>query len=143
MGGELTEVTAKTTNIVLEGAIFEPKAIRHAARDQNLHSEASTRFERGVNVEDTFTALDHAAALIAEIAGGDVTEGRVVAQDFDYEAPVVKVTTAHVNHVLNGKSRMLKSQLSLIICSLTMSWTTVNSRWLYQLVVGTSRLKLI
>lgn len=100
MGGESTEVTAKTTNIVLEGAIFEPKAIRHAARDQNLHSEASTRFERGVNVEDTFTALDHAAALIAEIAGGDVTEGRVVAQDFDYEAPVVKVTTAHVNHVL-------------------------------------------
>ena len=100
MGGESTEVTAKTTNIVLEGAIFEPKAIRHAARDQNLHSEASTRFERGVNVEDTFTALDHAAALIAEIAGGDVTEGRVVAQDFDYDAPVVKVTTAHVNHVL-------------------------------------------
>ena len=100
MGGQSTEVTTKTTNIVLEGAIFEPKAIRHAARDQNLHSEASTRFERGVNVEDTFTALDHAAALIAEIAGGTVTAGRVVAQDFDYEAPVVSVSTAHVNHVL-------------------------------------------
>jgi phenylalanyl-tRNA synthetase beta chain len=100
MGGESTEVTDETVNIVLEGAVFEPKAIRHAAKDQNLHSEASQRFERGVNVEDTFTALDHAAALIAELAGGTVTAGRVVAQDMAYEAPIVAVTVAHINHVL-------------------------------------------
>ena len=100
MGGETTEVTRETTDIVLEGAIFEPKSIRHTARDQNLHSEASMRFERGVNVEDTFTALDHAAALVAELAGGQVTAGRVVAQDYAYEAPVVDVSVDRVNHVL-------------------------------------------
>jgi phenylalanyl-tRNA synthetase beta chain len=100
MGGESTEVTTETVNIVLEGAVFEPKAIRHAAKDQNLHSEASQRFERGVNVEETFVALDHAAALIAELAGGTVTTGRVVAQDAVYEAPVVTVTVDHINHVL-------------------------------------------
>ncbi|CAM4303250.1 phenylalanine--tRNA ligase subunit beta [Weissella hellenica] len=100
MGGESTEVTGQTTDIVLEGAIFDPKSIRHTARDQNLHSEASMRFERGVNVADTFTALDHAAVLVAELAGGQVTSGRVVAQDFAYEAPVVSVSVAYVNHVL-------------------------------------------
>lgn len=100
MGGESTEVTDQTTNVVLEAAIFEPKAIRHAARDQNLHSEASQRFERGVDVEATFRALDHAAALIAELGAGTVTKGRVVAQDFAYEAPVVKVSTQHINDVL-------------------------------------------
>ena len=100
MGGESTEVTHATTDIVLEGAIFEPKSIRHTARDQSLHSEASMRFERGVNVEDTFTALDHAAALVAELADGQVTAGRVVAQDYTYEAPVVDVSVDRVNHVL-------------------------------------------
>ncbi|RRG18706.1 phenylalanine--tRNA ligase subunit beta [Weissella viridescens] len=100
MGGESTEVTADTQNIVLEAAIFEPKAIRHAARDQNLHSEASQRFERGVDVESTFKALDHAAAMIAELGGGTVTNGRVIAQDFDYEAPTVDVTTDKINDVL-------------------------------------------
>jgi len=100
MGGESTEVTDATVNIVLEGAVFEPKAIRHAARDQNLHSEASQRFERGVNVDDTFTALDHAAALIAELAGGVATAGRLVAQDTTYEQPVVKITATEINKVL-------------------------------------------
>ncbi|MBM7616642.1 phenylalanyl-tRNA synthetase beta chain [Weissella uvarum] len=100
MGGASTEVTDQTTNVVLEAAVFEPKAIRHAARDQNLHSESAQRFERGVDVSATFTALDHAAALIAELGQGTVTKGRVVAQDFDYEAPVVKISTDEINNVL-------------------------------------------
>ncbi|MCM0582744.1 phenylalanine--tRNA ligase subunit beta [Weissella diestrammenae] len=100
MGGESTEVTAQTTNIVLEAAVFEPKSIRHAARDQNLHSEASQRFERGVNVAETFKALDHAAALIAELAGGEITQGRVVAQQATYHAPVVSVKMTDINRVL-------------------------------------------
>ncbi len=100
MGGASTEVTAETENVVLEAAIFEPKAIRHAARDQNLHSEASQRFERGVNVDDTFKALDHAAALLAELAQGEVLAGRVIAQDYAYQAPSIAITVAKINHVL-------------------------------------------
>jgi len=100
MGGQSTEVTADTRDVVLEAAIFEPKAIRHAARDQNLHSEASQRFERGVDMTMTFQALDHAAALIAEIAGGEVLAGQVIAQDATYEAPEVSVSVADINHVL-------------------------------------------
>lgn len=100
MGGQSTEVTADTQDVVLEAAIFEPKAVRHAARDQNLHSEASQRFERGVDMTMTFQALDHAAALIAEIAGGEVLAGQVIAQDAVYEAAEVSVSVAHINHVL-------------------------------------------
>lgn len=100
MGGQSTEVTAETRDVVLEAAIFESKAIRHAARDQNLHSEASQRFERGVDMTMTFQALDHAAALIAEIAGGDVLSGQVIAQDTPYVAQEVTVSVADINHVL-------------------------------------------
>lgn len=100
MGGASTEVTAQTQTVVLEAAIFEPKAIRHAARDQNLHSEASQRFERGVNVDDTFKVLDHAAALLTELAQGEVLAGRVIAQDYAYEAPEITISLTHINHVL-------------------------------------------
>ena len=99
MGGESTEVTHETTGYCSRKVPFLNQSIRHTARDQSLHSEASMRFERGVNVEDTFTALDHAAALVAELADGQVTAGRVVAQDYAYEAPVVDVSVDRVNHV--------------------------------------------
>lgn len=100
MGGESTEVTDQTVNVVLEGAMFAATSIRKTAQRQNLHSEASQRFERGVDVDNTFVALDHAAALIAEIAGGEATKGRVVAQDFAYDAPIVSITTDEINRVL-------------------------------------------
>ncbi|MDR3190587.1 MAG: phenylalanine--tRNA ligase subunit beta [Lactobacillaceae bacterium] len=124
MGGESTEVDATTVNIVLEGAVFEPKAIRHTARDQNLHSEASQRFERGVNVEDTFTAMDHAAALIAQLAGGTVTQGRVIAQDYKYAAPVVMVTTEQINHVLG--TEIPTADIAAIFERLFFAYTEAN-----------------
>ena len=129
MGGETTEVTRETTDIVLEGAIFEPKSIRHTARDQNLHSEASMRFERGVNVEDTFTALDHAAALVAELADGQVTAGRVVAQDYAYEAPVVDVSVNRVNHVLG--TNITTAEIAAIFDRLFFDYNSSSSMGYY------------
>jgi phenylalanyl-tRNA synthetase beta chain len=73
MGGENTEVLEGTQNIVLEAAIFDSVAVRKSARSQGgMRSEASTRYERGVNLAELETAAHRAIALIVEIAGGKI-----------------------------------------------------------------------
>ncbi len=75
MGGLYSEVTDKTTNILLESACFNPISIRKTARKLNLGSEASYRFERGVDPGGCLVVLERAANLLCEIAGGEKTEG--------------------------------------------------------------------
>ena len=70
MGGEETGVTDSTKNILLEAAYFLPASIRRTARDLNLQSDASYRFERGVDPDMILRASHRAAELMGEIAGG-------------------------------------------------------------------------
>jgi phenylalanyl-tRNA synthetase beta chain len=72
MGGEATEVHAGTQNLLLEAAIFDAAAIRKSARSQGLRTEASLRYERGVNLAELEVATNRAIALILELAGGTV-----------------------------------------------------------------------
>jgi len=68
MGGLNSEVTATTTNILLESACFNAVSIRKTARNLNLATDASYRFERGVDPDGTLNALNRAVELICEIA---------------------------------------------------------------------------
>jgi phenylalanyl-tRNA synthetase beta chain len=70
MGGEESAVTDSTQNILLEAAYFLPASIRRTARELNLPSDASYRFERGVDPEMVLRASQRATELIQEIAGG-------------------------------------------------------------------------
>jgi phenylalanyl-tRNA synthetase beta chain len=70
MGGEETGVTDSTKNILLEAAYFLPASIRRTGRNLNLQSDASYRFERGVDPEMILRASHRAAELMREIAGG-------------------------------------------------------------------------
>jgi phenylalanyl-tRNA synthetase beta chain len=70
MGGEETGVTDSTKNILLEAAYFLPASIRRTARDLNLQSDASYRFERGVDPNMILRASQRAAELMGDIAGG-------------------------------------------------------------------------
>lgn len=72
MGGEDTEVHGGTTHLVLEAALFDSVAIRRSARSQGLRTEASTRYERGVNQAELEVAARRALALLLELAGGTV-----------------------------------------------------------------------
>ncbi len=74
MGGLETEVTEKTVNVFLESAYFEPSSIRKTSRRLGLSTESSYRFERGTDIEGLVKALDRAAYLIEELAGGEVSE---------------------------------------------------------------------
>lgn len=70
MGGEDTEVFEGTTNLILEAAIFDSVAIRRSARAQGLRTEASARYERGVNQAELETACRRALQLLVELADG-------------------------------------------------------------------------
>jgi phenylalanyl-tRNA synthetase beta chain len=75
MGGEETEINATTTDVLLESAYFTPASIRATSRDLGLSTEASYRYERGIDYDSQVRAADRVASLIAEIAGGTVLQG--------------------------------------------------------------------
>jgi phenylalanyl-tRNA synthetase beta chain len=74
MGGEESEIANTTTDVLIESAYFDPASVRRTARLLGLHTEASHRFERGVDPEGVLRAQEHCVALIGEIAGGVATE---------------------------------------------------------------------
>lgn len=73
MGGEATEVHEGTQNLLLEAALFDTAAIRRSARSQGLRTEASARYERGVNQAELEVACRRALALLTELTGGTIT----------------------------------------------------------------------
>ncbi len=75
MGGENSEVTITTKNILIESAYFNPKSIRRTSKFLGLSTDSSYRFERGTNPSGTAFAAERAAQLIAEISGGEVVNG--------------------------------------------------------------------
>ncbi len=77
MGGENSEIGSETVDILLESAYFHPPAIRRTSKRLGIHTESSHRFERGADVNMVPVALDRAAALIVELAGGTVAKGRI------------------------------------------------------------------
>lgn len=84
MGGENSEVSATTTDILLESACFDPVSVRRTARRLNLATEASYRFERGVDPGGTHLALERAVELMTAVTGGDA-----VPDGIDFRAGVI------------------------------------------------------
>lgn len=74
MGGEETEVTDATRDVLIESAYFDPVSVRRTAQALSMSTEASYRFERGVDYEGVVRAQERAAALICELADGTATE---------------------------------------------------------------------
>ncbi len=100
MGGLNSEIEANTKNMVLESAYFDPLCIRKTSARLGLKSESSIRFERKIDYERVDRALDYAAQLIVELAGGVVLEG--ISSQIKKTIPVqtVTITTEKINHVL-------------------------------------------
>lgn len=100
MGGEATEVSGETTDILLESACFATTSISRTSRRLGLISESSLRYERGVDPDLAVRASDRAAALIAEIADGTVAPG--IVDEYPGKRPLVHLPlrTARVNALL-------------------------------------------
>jgi phenylalanyl-tRNA synthetase beta chain len=100
MGGETTEVSDSTVDILLESACFKPASVGRTSRRLGLISEASQRFERGVDPNGCVAALDRAAQLMVELAGGTVAPGVVDTYPATIEPLTLTLRVARANHVL-------------------------------------------
>lgn len=100
MGGDFSEVTEDTTNVVIEGAIFDPVSIRHTSRKLNLRSEASSRFEKGIATEFVDEAVDRACYLLQSYAGGTVSQGRVAEGDLGQFVTPIGISVDKVNKTI-------------------------------------------
>jgi phenylalanyl-tRNA synthetase beta chain len=87
IGGANSAVQSGTTEIFLEAATWEPRSIRRTARLLGLRTEASSRFEKGLSPELSLPAVERAAALVAELAGGTATRATDV-----YPGPLTPIT---------------------------------------------------
>ncbi|MCM2356971.1 MAG: phenylalanine--tRNA ligase subunit beta [Geobacteraceae bacterium] len=100
MGGENSEISPGTTNILLESAYFKPSAIRLTAKRLGLHTESSHRFERGTDFHVLTKALDRAASLIAQLSGGSVAQGTIDVSAGPVERKKVPARLDHINRLL-------------------------------------------
>jgi phenylalanyl-tRNA synthetase beta chain len=102
MGGAHSEVSAATTELVLEAAVFPPQRVRRTSRRLGLSSESSHRFERGVDPLGVDEALDRCAALILETAGGSLAGPRLRAGAPGPAPASLRLDPARVNALLGS-----------------------------------------
>jgi phenylalanyl-tRNA synthetase beta chain len=101
MGGESTEVHAETQNLLLEAAVFDAAVIRRSARAQGLRTEASIRYERGVNWAELPQVCQRAVTLIQELAGGEVLgQETALNRTQAHESPSIELRLERVHQVL-------------------------------------------
>ena len=115
-GGINTGVTEKTKSIFLESAYFDPISIRKTAKRHGLNTDASFRFERGIDIENVEYALKRAALLIKEIAEGHITSDIVDFYPKKFDEHQVFLTFAKTNSLVGQE--IPKDTIKSILASL-------------------------
>lgn len=130
MGGASSEVSAETVNIVLESAKFSGTSVRKTSRDLGLRSESSLRFEKEVDPGRVIAALNRAAALMAELAGGKVASGIVEAKVGETKEAVVTITLSKINAYLG--TTLSTEEVSTILNRLAFNYSLVEEQFTIQ-----------
>ena len=100
IGGQDSEVAEDTRQVLIESAYFHPPVIRRTSKRLGLSTEASYRFERGVDPEGVIHALERAAQLMAQVGGGRVLAGRIDAYPNPVYRPRITLRASRANQVL-------------------------------------------
>ncbi len=100
MGGANSEVSESTTDVLIESAYFDPSRVRKASKALGLQTDASYRFERGVDPTAQARAAARAAQLLAEVAGGEIVPGMADETPVPYEPRTVTLRPSRVARVL-------------------------------------------
>lgn len=124
MGGKESEVSFSTKRVFLEAGLFDPVSIRRSAKRMNIHSEASRHFERGVDPEALLFALDRAASLIAEIAGGKVMRGTIDLGKKEFPKTRIQVRLSKINTLLGRE--FSAGEVEDIYSSLGLNFKTIK-----------------
>ncbi|MBR6756721.1 MAG: phenylalanine--tRNA ligase subunit beta [Peptococcaceae bacterium] len=120
MGGENTEVTDDTTDVFIESAYFQPTSVRRTSTRLGLRSEASIRFEKGINFETVLTAAERAAQLIQLTGGGTVVNGTIDNYPTKHERAMITLPMSNVNQLLgteisNDEIKAILTKLNFVI----------------------------
>ena len=99
MGGEESEISAQTTDVLIESAYFDPQSVRQTARQLGMDTEASRRFERGADCEGVLRAQQRCVELISELAGGVATEDAIDVYPQPLSERVVNLRPARVTEL--------------------------------------------
>ncbi len=127
-GGAESGVTENTTNVFLESAYFNPTSIRKTARRHGLNTDASFRFERGCDPENTIYALKRCALLIQEVAGGEISSEISDIYPEKMKPALVNVTYKKINSLI-GKV-IEKETVETIVTALEMKIIDKNDEGL-------------
>jgi len=110
MGGQNSEVSGDTTNVLIESAYFDPSTIRRTAKALKMQTDSSYRFERGVDRDGQVWAAARAAQLMAELAGGKQVPGRVDAHPEPAPARTVALRPERLRQVLGTELPTAEAQ---------------------------------
>ncbi len=100
MGGQNSEVTSSTENIMLEAAYFNPQSIRKTSKKLNISSESSYRFERGTDIEGLIYAQDRAVSLMESTGEGSVIDSRADSYPERFEKRNINLRVSRITQIL-------------------------------------------
>ncbi|MDP2790074.1 MAG: phenylalanine--tRNA ligase subunit beta [bacterium] len=140
MGGQDTEVSEHTKRVIIESARFDPIRVRLTAQRLHLRSEASNRFEKGIDPALAIEAADRCAAYIAAWADGVVAKGRVVAGKKPLVSKVITLTLAEVERLIGARvpAAKMKAMLTSLGCKVQATKTAlrvVPPSWRLDLII--------
>ncbi len=123
MGGENSEISDSTINVLLESAYFDPVRIRKTRRRLDIQTDASFRFERGTDRENIHVALNRAAQLVREVAGGEITRGFLDVVGARTKPQPITLRIQRVNDILGAdlEGSQIADILVAIKCEITHS----------------------
>ena len=111
MGGYDTEITENTKNVIIESAIFDSVKVRKTS-NRILRSEASNRFEKGLDPNRTYMAMSRACKLLQELADGEVLKGTKIYDKTNKEEKIINITVSKIDRILGAdisKDDIIKS----------------------------------
>ena len=123
MGGSISEVNDGTSNVLIEAANWHPPSILYTSKRHNLRTEASARFERGVDPNLPLQAASRAIALLAELAGAEAASGVADVYPTPVEPALVELSVSDVERLLGTAFTSVESAGLLTRLGMTVSGT--------------------
>ena len=108
MGGENSEISADTKNVLFESAYFNPSSVRRTSKKLGLSTDSSYRFERGTDPNNTLWAAQRAAQLAAELGGGVICKGTIDVYPEKIEEKIVTFRESRSRQILGYPVELTK-----------------------------------
>ncbi|WP_026671564.1 phenylalanine--tRNA ligase subunit beta [Alkalihalobacterium bogoriense] len=128
MGGAFSEVQSDTTTILLEAAYFKNTTVRKGSKDLGIRSEASVRYEKGVDPQRVEKAAERACELIVQVAGGEVLDGIVEVNHLQIQETEIDISVDQINERLG--TAITSEEVAAILERLRFSYTQKDKQFI-------------